>query len=1476
MLSITKVNNSIKVEGLDNKQFPDNGTLMIPLNSVILTLDESNIATFRSAANNDVLFSGVITDIQISGTPMTKQTITTAFTNVANSSGGGGGTVDAYTKAETDALLATKANESELSDYATVESLATVATSGSYDDLSNKPTIPVVPTDVSAFTNDAGYITQEEVIINEAFPNGWHTTGTMADLIADINADTDAVAGKVYMDTVSFSDLPANMQQAELKAEIISQSGNSKVIVFTVTSSEVSPYHWEYTSAYGQTNSWREWVTPAAMQSALSVKANSADLATVATTGSYNDLANKPTIPAAQIQSDWNQSDNSAADYIKNKPVNVSAFTNDAGYLTQHQSLADYSTTQEMNTAIATATNDMATMTWVGEQGYLTQHQDISGLATKSELAEVEAEIPSLEGYATEQWVENQNYLTEHQSLDNYYTKAQTDTAISTATNDMATETWVEQQGYLTQHQDISGLATKTELSDHTGNTTIHVTALDKTNWNAKAELSDIPDVTGYINGAVYDSQTKRINFKHGDTVVAYIDATPFVVDGMVDTVEITGGNLVITWNTDAGKQSTSIPLTDIFNPDNYYNKTDTDTLLAAKANSADLAAVASSGDYDDLVNKPTIPTVPTNVSAFTNDAGYTTNEGTITGITMNGVSKGTSGNVDLGTVITEHQSLAGYVQDTDLAAVAISGDYDDLSNKPSIPTVPTNVSAFTNDAGYVQSTDLATVATSGDYDDLTNKPAIPTVPTNVSAFTNDAGYTTNTGTITGITMNGTSKGTSGVVDLGTVVTDISGKQDVIDASHKLDADLVDDTTSTNKFVTASDKSTWNSKQDELVSGTNIKTINNESILGSGNIDIQGGSDINVVQTTGTSTTDVMSQNAVTNAFNGTTYGSPSTLNNSFVADRTAYAIIYDVSSTHTSLIWYLRCKPSPTSSFTTIGIAGDDNFYDNNHQIMTDIPDWIDQELSYYDSTTRKRYVFLKNGAYADYFSNVNGDTFTIFETYNTGLIGQLLSKHSIDTDAHTTSAEKTIWNAKLDSSVITTSITSSSTDSQIPSAKAVYDALQEGGGSSYTAGDGIDITNDVISVDIDDEKKVIASALTELHNDKVDKNQLNNYQLKGDYQTGAQVDTKIATATSTLRTEAEAINVEKVDAAALTDLNARVSTLEQGGGGSGITGITMNGSAVTVTSGVADLGTVVTDKSDKQDVIDSSHKLSADLVDDTNTTNKFVTASDKTTWGAKQDALVSGTNIKTINNESILGSGNITIQGGGGTTYTAGDGIDITNDVISNTREQRVLRYDDTITGVKAALQVVSPHWDYSNETVSDPANNLTFVNNVPAANADPYVQANYLDGTLMEFEVTDYSEDSSSDFSFDLSEVSGGVMFVYNESDDEWEDEVAHGVIYTKDSFDVGMKIRMNNTMFSALMSAMQADCPYETMEVQYNTYAWNTNKSVNAIHSGTSYPLAYNSDLTALAARVTALETALGNISSSLDTINGEVI
>lgn len=49
---------------------------------------------------------------------------------------------------------------------------------------------------------------------------------------------------------------------------------------------------------------------------------------------------------------------------------------------------------------------------------------------------------------------------------------------------------------------------------------------------------------------------------------------------------------------------------------------------------------------------------------------------------------------------------------------------------------------------------------------------------------------------------------------------------------------------------------------------------------------------------------------------------------------------------------------------------------------------------------------------------------------------------------------------------------------------------------------------------------------------------------------------------------------------------------------------------------------------------------------------------------WGKLKDyfqvKLVSGTNIKTINNNSLLGSGNITISGGGGTDYITEESTD------------------------------------------------------------------------------------------------------------------------------------------------------------------------------------------------------------------------
>lgn len=90
------------------------------------------------------------------------------------------------------------------------------------------------------------------------------------------------------------------------------------------------------------------------------------------------------------------------------------------------------------------------------------------------------------------------------------------------------------------------------------------------------------------------------------------------------------------------------------------------------------------------------------------------------------------------------------------------SSDYEDLDNKPSINNVelignknltdlgidiPTTLAELTDDSTHrvVTDTEKATwygkSDFSGSYTDLTDKPTIPTVPTNVSSFTNDSGY---------------------------------------------------------------------------------------------------------------------------------------------------------------------------------------------------------------------------------------------------------------------------------------------------------------------------------------------------------------------------------------------------------------------------------------------------------------------------------------------------------------------------------------------------------------------------------------------------------------------------------------------------------------------------------------------------------------------------------------------------------------
>lgn len=105
----------------------------------------------------------------------------------------------------------------------------------------------------------------------------------------------------------------------------------------------------------------------AALASALNAKADVSSLATVATTGDYGDLLNKPTIPAAQVQSDWNQATTTAVDYIKNKPTiptKTSELNNDSWFITSSYHDSSKQDTLSAGTGISITNNEVAN-TWV-------------------------------------------------------------------------------------------------------------------------------------------------------------------------------------------------------------------------------------------------------------------------------------------------------------------------------------------------------------------------------------------------------------------------------------------------------------------------------------------------------------------------------------------------------------------------------------------------------------------------------------------------------------------------------------------------------------------------------------------------------------------------------------------------------------------------------------------------------------------------------------------------------------------------------------------------------------------------------------------------------------------------------------------------------------------------------------------------------------------------------------------------------
>lgn len=104
---------------------------------------------------------------------------------------------------------------------------------------------------------------------------------------------------------------------------------------------------------------------------------------------------------------------------IPTVPTSNTAFTNDAGYLTEHQPIK----TINGQSLIGTGDIEIGTGGTIDLSNYYTTAQTVN--LVESAVTRVEGEIPSLSGYATEQWVEDQGYLTDadYPDLTSYATK---------------------------------------------------------------------------------------------------------------------------------------------------------------------------------------------------------------------------------------------------------------------------------------------------------------------------------------------------------------------------------------------------------------------------------------------------------------------------------------------------------------------------------------------------------------------------------------------------------------------------------------------------------------------------------------------------------------------------------------------------------------------------------------------------------------------------------------------------------------------------------------------------------------------------------------------------------------------------------------------------------------------------------------------------------------------------------------------
>lgn len=117
------------------------------------------------------------------------------------------------------------------------------------------------------------------------------------------------------------------------------------------------------------------------------------------------------------------------------------------------------------------------------------------------------------------------------------------------------------------------------------------------------------------FTGVEYISSAKTIEFSNlAGNVIGSIDASDFVIDGMVEDVYISGNTLVIEFNTESGKQDINVDLSDIFDPDNYWTSAQTQNAITEATED-----FVTSGDVATQISAATVHMVESEDNSIVN-----------------------------------------------------------------------------------------------------------------------------------------------------------------------------------------------------------------------------------------------------------------------------------------------------------------------------------------------------------------------------------------------------------------------------------------------------------------------------------------------------------------------------------------------------------------------------------------------------------------------------------------------------------------------------------------------------------------------------------------------------------------------------------------------------------------------------------------------------------------------------------------